>query len=519
MRLLRTLALAGFALLALPAASAVTRTVIDIQRPAGLLRVLLLKPDVPVATVMMFTGGNGVLGLTADGVATRGVYDVAPVSRDSQAYLDLGYAVAHVDTINQENLNNAFRASSVHVADVAAAIEQVRMRVDAPLWILGWSAGTISTLNAAANLPASQPFGVILLAPVVAGLGAVQEFNLESIRRPAFILTHGLDPCDVTPPAFAPAILARLTGAAPREHVQLLGGNPGVILCDATGHHGMGGLDDVVRSQLATWMAKGASALGVNNYQGLWYRGEVESGWGVNVAHQGNTLFVTWFTYDTDGSQMWLVGPDVRRTTGNTYVGQLFRTTGPAFSSVPFNPSQIGFTAVGTATLAFADPDNGTFAYTVNGTSQSKPIQRQVFGPLPVCAAGAAGSTLHYQDLWYASPAESESGWGVNLTQQGDILFVTWFTYDASGRGMWIVGPRLERSGGSTFTGPLFRTTGPAFSASPWNPASVAPTQVGSATFAFTGANVGTFTYTVSGTTQSKAIVRQVYGAPVTVCR
>jgi hypothetical protein len=39
--------------------------------------------------------------------------------------------------------------------------------------------------------------------------------------------------------------------------------------------------------------------------------------------------------------------------------------------------------AVGTATLTFADGNNGTFAYTVNGVSQTKAITRQVFGVLP----------------------------------------------------------------------------------------------------------------------------------------
>jgi len=173
------------------------------------------------------------------------------------------------------------------------------------------------------------------------------------------------------------------------------------------------------------------------NFQGLWYRGEVESGWGVNVAHQGNTFFVTWFTYDTDGSQMWLVGPDVRRGTGNTYSGAIFRTTGPAFSAVPFNPAMIGLTAAGTVTFNFTDANNGNMTYIANGVSGSKPIVRQVFSTVPTCTAGGTqGSTLNFQNLWYASPAESESGWGVKVTQQGDILFVTWFTYDASGRGM-----------------------------------------------------------------------------------
>jgi hypothetical protein len=49
----------------------------------------------------------------------------------------------------------------------------------------------------------------------------------------------------------------------------------------------------------------------------------------------------------------------------------------------------------------------------------------------------------------------------VNITQQGNILFVAWFTYDLAGRGMWVVGPRMERTHGNTFAGALFRTTGP----------------------------------------------------------
>ena len=258
------------------------------------------------------------------------------------------------------------------------------------------------------------------------------------------------------------------------------------------------------------------------NFQGLWYRGEVESGWGVNIAHQGDIFFVTWFTYDTDGSQMWLVGPAVTKGSGNSYSGQLFRTTGPAFSAVPFNPSAIGVTPVGTVMLAFSDASNGTMSYTVNGVSQSKPLVRQVFGALPNCTQGGSTGTpgvLNFQNLWYNAPAESEAGWGVNVTHQGDILFVTWFTYDATGRGMWIVGPRFERTTGNTFTGALFRTTGPAFSANPWNPAGVAATQVGTGTFTFTAVNAGTFNYTVNGITQTKSIVPQSFGTPATVCR
>ena len=252
------------------------------------------------------------------------------------------------------------------------------------------------------------------------------------------------------------------------------------------------------------------------NVQGLWYRGEVERGWGVNVAHHGEILFVTWFTYDTDGSQMWLVGPEVRKTTGNTYTGALFRTNGPSFAS--YNASQLQFSQAGTVTLSFSDANNGTFSYTVGSVTQSKPIIRQVFSTIPTCTAGGShGASPNFQDLWYAG--EVERGWGVNLTHQGDILFVTWFTYDTNGRGMWLVGPNVARTTGNTFTGALFRTTGPAFSNNPWDPAGLGFTEVGNATFAFSDANGGTFSYTVNGTSGSKAITRQVFALPATICR
>ena len=258
------------------------------------------------------------------------------------------------------------------------------------------------------------------------------------------------------------------------------------------------------------------------NYQGLWYRSpaESEAGWGVNISHQGDVIFMTWFTYDTDGKGMWLIMSRGDKTGAATYSGQLFRTTGPAFSAVPWNKGNVVATPVGTASFTFTDANNGTFTYTVNGTTQSKPITRIVYSsPVPTCTSGGTqGNPPNYQDLWWRSPAESESGWGVNITHQGDILFATWFTYDASGKGLWIVMSRGERTGAGIYTGEIFTTTGPAFSAVPWNKADVRATKVGTATFAFSDASNGTFTYTVNGFQQSKPITRTIYSTP-TACR
>jgi hypothetical protein len=259
------------------------------------------------------------------------------------------------------------------------------------------------------------------------------------------------------------------------------------------------------------------------NFQALWWNAPAnsESGWGVNIAHQGDILFATWFTYDTDGSGMWLVMSNGQLTGTNTYSGELYRTTGPAFSSPTFDPSRVVVTQVGSATFAFSDANSGSFRYTVNGITQTKPIVRQIYSsPVPTCTADASGAgSTNFQDLWWRSPANSESGWGVNITHQGDILFATWFTYGADGRGMWLVMSNGGRTTANTYSGTLYRTRGPAFNASPWDGNQVIVTEAGSATFTFSDANNGTFTYTVDGVTQSKPITRQVFGTPVTVCR
>ncbi|HEY2629061.1 MAG TPA: hypothetical protein VGI57_08030, partial [Usitatibacter sp.] len=172
------------------------------------------------------------------------------------------------------------------------------------------------------------------------------------------------------------------------------------------------------------------------NVQGLWWNSPAgsESGWGINLTQQGEILFATWFTYDTDGSGLWLVMPNSTKTSANTYTGALYRTTGPAFSGT-WNMNLVNPQSVGTSTFTFTDGNNGTFAYTVNGFSQTKSIVREIYAnPAPVCAEGATPGT-NYQGLWW-NP--NESGWGVNLTHQADTLFATWFTYDLDGKGMWL---------------------------------------------------------------------------------
>ena len=100
------------------------------------------------------------------------------------------------------------------------------------------------------------------------------------------------------------------------------------------------------------------------------------------------------------------------------------------------------------------------------------------------------------------------------------MVFAIWLTFDADGRGIWVVMPRGERIGNSeSFSGALYRTTGPRFDAQPWNSATVTATEVGQATLAFAGSGSGQFTDTLHGATQTTEVSRQGAATRWTTCR
>jgi len=265
------------------------------------------------------------------------------------------------------------------------------------------------------------------------------------------------------------------------------------------------------------------------NYQGLWWAAPAGSqpGWGINFAHQGDIIFATWFTYGTQYNAKWLF-MQANKTAEGVYSGTLAQNVGPPYSSSPFDSSVVmpaPFT--GSATLTFDSPNTGTVTYQPGSTIIVQPITRQVFGPLPTCVWGAQADlskATNYTDLWWASPPGTESGWGVNLTHQGTTIFATWFTYAFQGASVWF-SVTASQTGPNTYSGILYLTSGPAWGTIPYDSSVVSYVAVGSASFVFTDGNAATFAYNVGfqggggATSQIKAITRQVFRAPGTVCQ
>lgn len=127
--------------------------------------------------------------------------------------------------------------------------------------------------------------------------------------------------------------------------------------------------------------------------------------------------------------------------------------------------------------------------------------------------ASAVTVTTDYSDMWWIP---SESGWGANMIQQGDVIFVTLFVYSSNNQPTWFVAPNTiyggaTNSGAQHFTGPLYSVTGPYYGASSFNPNQVGVTQVGTVTFDATTSTTGTLTYSVNNVNVVKNVQRQTW--------
>ena len=149
--------------------------------------------------------------------------------------------------------------------------------------------------------------------------------------------------------------------------------------------HGMEGAKAITREifgplPTCTYAAD-PQLVNAGNYTDLWWAAEgSERGWTVHFAHQGDVIVATWSTFGYSGEPLWLVSA-ATKVGANAYAGTLYRTTGPAFGTVPFDPAKVTRTAAGTASFTFSNGNAATFTYTMGNVKRTKAISRELFLP------------------------------------------------------------------------------------------------------------------------------------------
>jgi hypothetical protein len=139
-----------------------------------------------------------------------------------------------------------------------------------------------------------------------------------------------------------------------------------------------------------------------------------------------------------------------------------------------------------------------------------KKVAMLIASALVIGTAALPAQAATYQDLW-SNP--NEPGWGVNIAQQGNILFATWFVYGTDNRPIWYVMSAGQKAAtGEVFTGIVYELRGSFFGV-PWAGAQLLSPDTGSATFTFPDKKTLTLRYTINGVTVQKNIGRQTFAA------
>jgi hypothetical protein len=156
----------------------------------------------------------------------------------------------------------------------------------------------------------------------------------------------------------------------------------------------------------------------------LWWI-PTESGWGIQFVQEEDTIFATMFVYGPDGKPTWYVAT-LNYLGSLTWTGTLYATTGPWFGTVPFDPTSVVGTPIGTMNLSVPLVNQAMLTYTVSGVTVVKVIQRQTLVSLNfnglyngTLSQTGTGLTCNQGANTNAAPA------GVQITQTGPTMTVT----------------------------------------------------------------------------------------------
>jgi dienelactone hydrolase len=247
------------ALMAATPVAAQTARVIDLPTREGVTqRFVAITQQAPRAAVILFTGGDGFVGIDGEGRLQRGGNFLV---RSRQLFAEQGLATVVVDAPSDKQRYphlSGERQRAEHVADIRAVIAWLRAETGVPVWLVGTSRGTQSVAYIATQLPPAEggPDGIVLTATILRDprSRAVPEMALDRLRVPVLVAHHRHDECRVCLFSDMSLLMDRLGGVLRKELLVFEGGLNVGDPCEARAWHGFNGIEKDVVTRIARWI-------------------------------------------------------------------------------------------------------------------------------------------------------------------------------------------------------------------------------------------------------------------------
>jgi pimeloyl-ACP methyl ester carboxylesterase len=241
-------------------------TLVSIQTPRGATQAfILIKPANPVASVILFAGGDGAMGVKSSSSMNRWFAENFLVrTRDKFAAHNFMVAVVDAPSDQQQGMKLIFRISSAHAGDIGAVAAYLKMQVGVPVWLIGTSTGTFSAATGA--IAAKGIDGLVLTSTITrprpewkiatSHPDAVASMALSEITVPTLIVSHRKDACESSPAADTTKLSKGLTNASKVEVALLDGGDPPQSgPCDPKAQHGYFGIEAATVNTIAKFVS------------------------------------------------------------------------------------------------------------------------------------------------------------------------------------------------------------------------------------------------------------------------
>ena len=164
--------------------------------------------------------------------------------------------------------------------------------------------------------------------------------------------------------------------------------------------------------------------------QGQWWD-PTRSGSGFEIFSTADVAAVIWFTHTDAGRPVWYVAS-----------GQLASLGKQPWPLLQYQWSSTGGSpvVVGSLRLDVHHPESADVVWEIAGKRGTWPIQ-------PLIVSGVVNENDH-SGVWFDP---SNSGWGLSLIEQGDVLGGVLYTYDPSGAPTWVAGFDRDAKGSVEF--------------------------------------------------------------------
>jgi pimeloyl-ACP methyl ester carboxylesterase len=236
------------------AAPALCAEVIDIPVPKGKpQRILLYPAPAAEATVILFPGGDGVVGIRDNGTADRPGHTF---TRSMNLWENQRINAVLFDTPDGLGTNGELRDDTDHINRISSVISYLRRKSSLPVWLVGHSNGTLSV---ASYMNASPENEKNVSGLVILGTEHKVAFK-RPVKLPILAVHHNQDGCNVTPMYASVKVIAAAKATSPlSELIRMDGGRQESAPCKARSYHGFLGIEDELIARVGAFVRKGSA--------------------------------------------------------------------------------------------------------------------------------------------------------------------------------------------------------------------------------------------------------------------